>query len=56
MSYPPMSLGSELKFGKWKGYTIEHIIENDINYLRYMVTVQGIIKLDNEAHKEFSER
>jgi hypothetical protein len=54
MSYPPMKLSDEFKFGKHKGSTVEMIIDEDPSYLRWAVD-GNIILLDNEAYESYDK-
>ncbi len=54
MSKPPKfkyQLSTVLKFGKWKGYTIEQLINRDPNYLHWCIANVDGFELDNKAYK-----
>ena len=52
--YPPMELGSILKFGKYRDHSIVWLIENDIKYLDWLLG-EKIVELNNEAYRVFKE-
>jgi hypothetical protein len=54
MSYPPMKLSDEFKFGKHKGSTVEMVIDEDPSYLRWALD-GNIILLDNEAYESYEK-
>lgn len=49
------SLEDKLMWGKYKGESVEDIIDHDVNYISYLMEEQGI-ELDNEAYEYYSRR
>jgi len=44
----------ELDFGKWKGATIEKIMEEEVSYITWCIE-EGIFELDQDAEKLYDE-
>jgi len=55
MAYPPMNLDSKIKFGKYIGHTLQFLIDNEHNYVVWLLE-EKIILFTNEAYEYFMER
>jgi len=52
--YPPMHLDSQFGFGKYKGTSLLWVMENDSNYVDWLMGEKAI-ELDNEAYSRFKQ-
>lgn len=49
----PLTLSDKITFGKYKNFTIEEVIHQDIEYIDWCVHEKQSFDLDNEAYKEY---
>jgi hypothetical protein len=49
------SLNDKLTFGKYKGYTIEEVLESDPNYIEWAIDEIEWFELDEMAAKKFND-
>jgi hypothetical protein len=54
MKTKEFSLSDKLTFGKYKGYTIEDVLEDDPNYLEWAIDEIEWFELDEIATKELN--
>lgn len=50
-----MSLNSKFTFGKYKGFTLEDILNTDPKYVRWCIGDAGNVELSNDAYKEYED-
>lgn len=50
------SLEDKLAFGKYKGYLIEEIIDDDPNYIEWAIDEIEWFKLDQNATKKLNDK
>ena len=53
MEYPDLDLKDNMPFGKYKGKTIEYIIDTDVSYMSWIIENVKTFKLTKEALKKF---
>ena len=49
--FPPMNLNDQIKFGKHYGKTIQWIIENDAQYIDWLLAKKKGFDIDEQADK-----
>jgi len=47
-----MSLESQITFGKYKGWSIEAIIQVNPSYISWLIS-ENLVELDNETYSEY---
>jgi hypothetical protein len=56
MKTKEFSLSDKLTFGKYKGYTIEDVLEDDLNYLEWAIDEIEWFELDEIAAIKFNAK